>query len=63
MLSPGSPTILACPRCKGELSLLEEGSRLLCRSCNLFYPIREGIPVLLPDEAETAAYSRSTGNV
>ena len=44
--------ILACPACKGELSL--EGERLICQnsSCGLRYPIREGIPVMLVSEAE-----------
>lgn len=41
--------ILACPKCKGPLRH-EEGC-LVCRACGLKYPIRDGIPVLLVDEA------------
>lgn len=42
--------ILACPDCKGPLR--EEKSALVCDACRLRYPIREGIPVLLVEEAE-----------
>jgi hypothetical protein len=43
--------ILACPKCKGELDYKEE--RLTCHSCKLSYPIKDGIPVMLIDEAES----------
>jgi len=44
--------ILACPACKTAVKL--EGERLVCQnsSCGLRYPIRDGIPVMLIDEAE-----------
>ncbi len=42
--------ILACPRCKGPLR--EADSALICDCCRLRYPVREGIPVLLVEEAE-----------
>lgn len=44
--------ILACPACKAEVKL--EGERIICqnRACGLRYPIRDGIPVMLIDEAE-----------
>lgn len=44
--------ILACPKCKSEVKLA--GERLVCQSpkCGLRYPIREGIPVMLIEEAE-----------
>ncbi|QEM70106.1 Trm112 family protein [Geobacter sp. FeAm09] len=45
-------SILACPICTGELSLFDEGRSMLCRPCGVTFPIREGIPVLLADEAE-----------
>ncbi len=44
--------ILACPACKGEVQLDEAGARIVCQSCGLRYPIRDGIPVMLVDEAE-----------
>ncbi len=43
--------ILVCPGCKGKLLLTEDGDGLFCAPCNLVYPIREGIPVMLPDAA------------
>jgi hypothetical protein len=55
MLLEHLQSMLACPVCKGELSLLDEGRFLLCRPCGLRFPVREGIPVLLADEAETVA--------
>ena len=44
--------ILACPRCKGDLSLTEGQDGLICEACRLKYPIRDDIPVMLIDEAE-----------
>ena len=44
--------LLACPGCKGELALLDEEDALACLTCAVKYPVREGIPVLLVDEAE-----------
>ena len=44
--------ILVCPRCRGGVRLLDDESALLCAGCGLKYPIRDGIPVMLIDEAE-----------
>lgn len=46
--------ILACPKCKEPVRLDEAAQRLICVSptCGLRYPIRDGIPVMLIDEAE-----------
>ena len=43
--------ILACPKCKGDLVLTEKKDGLICDKCKLLYPIRDGIPVMLIDEA------------
>ena len=45
--------ILACPKCKAEVRLDEGAQRIICTSptCGLRYPIRDGIPVMLIDEA------------
>jgi len=52
MLSTDILDILACPACHGEL-LADEGARqLCCLSCGLAFPVREGIPVMLLNEAE-----------
>ena len=42
--------ILACPLCKTEVKL--EDDRIVCSKCGRRYPIRDGIPVMLIDEAE-----------
>ena len=44
--------ILACPRCKGALAFREEENRFLCEKCRLSFPIKDGIPVMLLEEAE-----------
>lgn len=41
--------IIICPECHG--SLHESRDELTCQDCGLVYPIRNGIPVLLVDEA------------
>ncbi|BCA80115.1 Trm112 family protein [Desulfuromonas sp. AOP6] len=45
--------LLACPQCKGVVRYEETQSRLVCDSCCLAFPIRDDIPVMLMDEAET----------
>ncbi len=44
--------ILAGPQCKGELTLTPEEDGLVCEACKVKYPIRDGVPVMLADEAE-----------
>lgn len=43
--------ILACPKCKGNLTLDQATQGLVCEKDQLVYPIREDIPVMLVDEA------------
>lgn len=43
--------ILACPKCKGKVTLNERQSGLVCKRCNIVYPIIDDIPVMLIDEA------------
>jgi uncharacterized protein YbaR (Trm112 family) len=50
-INPSLLDILACPKCKGELQLTEQGDGLICEHCGLLYEIRDGIPVMLIDEA------------
>lgn len=44
--------ILACPACKADVRL--EGDKIICtqKSCGLRYPIRDGIPIMLIEEAQ-----------
>jgi hypothetical protein len=43
--------ILACPLCKAEVRLTDDGNGLKCVKCRRVYPIRDDIPVMLIDEA------------
>lgn len=45
--------ILACPKCKQAVQLAAEGDYILCNVCQLRYPVRDDIPVMLIDEAES----------
>jgi len=53
---PFDPTILeilACPQCHSNVSIDYETSEVVCigLTCGLAYPIRDGIPVMLVEEA------------
>ena len=43
--------ILVCPLTKGPLTLDAERNELISKQANLAYPIRDGIPIMLVDEA------------
>ena len=42
--------ILACPVCKADLRYNEGRTGLVCTKCKNKYPIRDGIPILLPPD-------------
>jgi uncharacterized protein YbaR (Trm112 family) len=42
--------ILACPVCKTDIELKEE--KIVCNKCGRKYPVRDGIPIMLVEEAE-----------
>ena len=52
MISEELLEILACPKCKGPVGLTEKEDGLICDTCKLLYEIRDGIPVMLIDEAK-----------
>jgi uncharacterized protein YbaR (Trm112 family) len=43
--------ILACPVCKGPLVHVRDPEQLVCRADRLAFPVREGVPVMLEEEA------------
>ena len=43
--------ILVCPICKGKLVHDKKNNELICKVDRLAFPIRDGIPVMLVDEA------------
>lgn len=47
--------ILVCPICKGPLELRKPVQELICPRDRLAFPIRDGIPVMLEDEARKLA--------
>ena len=45
--------ILACPNCRADVEYLEDEGFIVCKGeCRYRYPVRDGIPVMLIDEAE-----------
>ena len=43
--------ILVCPVTRGPLEYDREKAELVSRSAKLAYPIRDGVPIMLPEEA------------
>jgi uncharacterized protein len=46
--------ILVCPLCHKPVHLLPDESGLKCEACKRVYPVRDDIPVMLPEEATIA---------
>ena len=47
--------ILACPVCKGPLRWHRDAQQLVCRGDRLAFPVSDGIPIMLEDEARQLA--------
>jgi len=43
--------ILACPLCKSDLEYTKDKKNLVCVKCKRKYPIKEGVPILLPEKS------------
>ena len=50
-IDPELLEILACPKCKKDVKLTADEKGLKCVKCHRVYQIKEGIPVMLIDEA------------
>ncbi|WP_292966629.1 Trm112 family protein [Nitrosomonas sp.] len=50
-MDPKLLDILVCPLCKSPLIYKKDQRELICKADRLAYPIRDGIPVMLEDEA------------
>lgn len=50
MIDPKLLEILACPACQADVKL--ENGHIVCTGCGKKYPVKNGIPVLLADEAQ-----------
>lgn len=51
--------ILACPLCKSSLIYDKDKQELICKADNLAFPIRDGIPVMLEDEARELSFEEA----
>lgn len=52
-IDPRLLEILACPNCHGDVEYVPEEALIVCRGdCRYAYPVRDGIPVMLVDEAK-----------
>ncbi|MBT8212685.1 MAG: Trm112 family protein [Acidimicrobiia bacterium] len=52
LIDPELLSIMQCPKCHSELVERPEPPALVCTGCGLAYPVRDGVPVMLPEEAE-----------
>jgi uncharacterized protein YbaR (Trm112 family) len=59
-LDPRLLEMLICPACRGEIKPVDNESGLECLQCGRVYPVRDGIPVMLVDEA--SAPTREEGD-
>ena len=50
-MDPRLLEILVCPVCKGKLEFDKAAQELICTPCQLAYPVRDGIPIMMQDEA------------
>ena len=50
-IDPKLLEILVCPVTKGPLEFDKEAQELVSKQAGLAYPVRDGIPIMLPDEA------------
>lgn len=46
-------TILVCPLCKGPLEYIADVQELTCYADQLAFPVRDGIPIMLEQQART----------
>lgn len=54
LVAPDLLEIMQCPSCGGALVERVDLSSLVCAQCGLAYPVRDGIPVMLIEEATPA---------
>lgn len=51
--------ILACPICKSSLIYEKDNQELICKADKLAFPIRDGIPVMLEDDARELSFEEA----
>lgn len=50
-IDPKLRAMIVCPQCRGDLA--DEADTLVCTACRLAYPVNDGVPALLVDEARS----------
>ena len=50
-MDPKLLEILVCPLCKGPLLYRQEAAELICKADRLGFPVKDGIPVMLEEDA------------
>jgi uncharacterized protein YbaR (Trm112 family) len=63
MISPDFLEILRCPLNPSRTRLLQQDGRLLCERCALRFPIKDGFPVLVAEEAELPSGCESVADL
>lgn len=53
MMDPKLLDLLACPLCKSAVQFDKENNELICKADGLAFPVRDGIPVMLENQART----------
>ena len=46
-------SILVCPKCQSKLEFDKSAQELICENDQLAYPVKDGIPVMLVEEAHS----------
>lgn len=53
VIDPKLLSVLVCPKTRGPLTYDREAGELISKKAGLAYPIREGVPIMLVDEARS----------
>lgn len=59
-LDPELVELLVCPDCHGKIEYKDRRGLIICTECGLHYPVRDGVPVMLVEEA-TRPQGRASG--
>jgi uncharacterized protein YbaR (Trm112 family) len=63
MISPQLLDLLRCPLDPSNTRLDQTADGLVCQRCRLQFPVREGIPCMLPEEAQLPPGCNSLDNL
>jgi uncharacterized protein YbaR (Trm112 family) len=44
--------LVACPKCKGKITLKDDESAFVCAACRLVYAVNDGLPNFIIEEAQ-----------